>query len=49
MKRNEIQSGWKKGKRFEGEGGAGAMHWQRRDQMDQVKQWRYTRWENPKR
>ena len=31
MQREEIGKGWKKGKRFEDEGGAGALHWQRGD------------------
>ena len=29
MQREEIQSGRKENGRFEGEGGAGALHWQR--------------------
>ena len=33
VQREKIQSGWKKDKRFEGEGGAGALHWQRGSQM----------------
>ena len=46
MQREKIQSGRKKDKRFEGEGGAGVLRLQRGGQIDQ---WMYTSWRSPRR
>ena len=44
VERENIKSGWKGNRRFEGEGGTGVLHKQREDQMGHIEQWRNTSW-----